>query len=136
MARKSMLERLGNRQDIIDAMVPVDFPVGCRRPTPGTGFLEALQQPNVRLASGDIARVDSTGIIRDTGEHIELDVIICCTGLVNLAPYIHLDNLLNPIRKQICYYLPPPLPSECPWRKSFAQDWGFRQTELLGLGDP
>ncbi|KEF58923.1 uncharacterized protein A1O9_03766 [Exophiala aquamarina CBS 119918] len=82
MARKSMLDRLGDRQDLIDAMVPVDFPVGCRRPTPGTGFLEALQQPNVRLASGWITRADSAGLIRDTGEHVELDVIICCTGFV------------------------------------------------------
>lgn len=78
-----MLDRLGDRQDLIDAMVPVDFPVGCRRPTPGTGFLEALQQPNVKLASGWIKCADSTGLIRDTGEHIELDVIICCTGSVS-----------------------------------------------------
>ncbi|KPI34552.1 putative sterigmatocystin biosynthesis monooxygenase stcW [Cyphellophora attinorum] len=82
MARKSMLDRLGQRQDIIDAMVPTDFPVGCRRPTPGTGFLEALQQPNVKLASGWIKCADATGLIRDTGEHVELDVIICATGFV------------------------------------------------------
>lgn len=96
MARKAMLDRLGNRQDIIDAIVPIDFPVGCRRPTPGTGFLEALQQPNVRLASGNITCIDSTGIIRDNGEHVELDVIICCTGSVLASQSFCLETIFAP----------------------------------------
>lgn len=43
---KHMKETLKNRPDIIENLIP-DFGVGCRRPTPGPGFLEALQADNV-----------------------------------------------------------------------------------------
>lgn len=81
-----MEEKLQNRQDLIDAIIPTTFPVGCRRPTPGTGFLEALVDPKTKLLTGAIASVDKTGINRANGEHIDVDVIVCCTGSVCAGP--------------------------------------------------
>jgi len=57
-----------------------DFPVACRRLTPGPGYLEALCRDNVEFVPKDIKRFTSSGIETSDGEHQELDIIICATG--------------------------------------------------------
>jgi cation diffusion facilitator CzcD-associated flavoprotein CzcO len=80
--RKSMTERLGNSpkgRHAAKLLLP-DFPVGCRRQTPGPGFLEAVIQDHVDLRWDDIARVTEKGIITRSGEEKKYDVIVCATG--------------------------------------------------------
>ncbi|KAK2750270.1 hypothetical protein FQN55_002417 [Onygenales sp. PD_40] len=80
--RKSMIERLGNTEKgrkIAEALIP-NFPVGCRRQTPGPGYLEALLQPNVDLRWDDIGKITQKGILTKTGEELEFDAIVCATG--------------------------------------------------------
>src|ERR1700761_4413584 len=43
-----MKRRLSIKPEIAEALVP-GFAVGCRRLTPGEGYLEALQKPNVEF---------------------------------------------------------------------------------------
>jgi cation diffusion facilitator CzcD-associated flavoprotein CzcO len=80
--RKSMLDRLGDSpkaQQIAKWLIP-DFPVGCRRLTPGPGFLESLVRDNVDTWWNDIACITEKGIQRKDGTEIELDAIFCATG--------------------------------------------------------
>jgi cation diffusion facilitator CzcD-associated flavoprotein CzcO len=80
--RKSMKERLGDTpkgQQAAQYLLP-DFPVGCRRQTPGPGFLEALTQDNVELCWDDVSQITEKGIITRSGEEKEYDVIVCATG--------------------------------------------------------
>ena len=80
--RQSMLDRLGNSpkaQQIAKWLIP-EFPVGCRRLTPGPGFLEALVQDNVDTFWNDIECITENGIKRKDGVEIELDAIFCATG--------------------------------------------------------
>ena len=51
--REAMRERLAAKPEIADFLVP-SFAVGCRRTTPGPGYLEALEQhlPEVLEAAG------------------------------------------------------------------------------------
>ncbi|KAL5040848.1 hypothetical protein BDW71DRAFT_201844 [Aspergillus fruticulosus] len=80
--RKIMIERLGDTpkgQEAAKLLLP-NFPVGCRRLTPGPGFLEALTQENVQLRWDDIARITEKGILTRLGEEKEYDVIVCATG--------------------------------------------------------
>ena len=82
MFRKSMKERLGDSakgRKAAEFLVP-DFPVGCRRQTPGPGFLEALLQDNVEMRWDDIAEITERGIRTRSGEEKEYDVIVCATG--------------------------------------------------------
>lgn len=75
-----------------------EFAVGCRRLTPGPGYLEALCEDNVRthspllpycvasypsqvtLETTHIARVTATGVVLVDGRQVPLDVLICATG--------------------------------------------------------
>jgi hypothetical protein len=83
---KYMREALGDDERLCNALIPT-FPVGCRRLTPGIGYLNSLRAPNVRVVTDKIAKVVPQGIELSSGEIIELDVIICATGFdVSFCP--------------------------------------------------
>lgn len=56
------------------------FAPGCRRPTPGVGYLEALSQPNTEVIVGEIVKITQHGVIDHTGYEHYVDAIICATG--------------------------------------------------------
>ena len=80
--RKSMTDRLGNSEKgkrAAELLVP-SFPVGCRRQTPGPGFLEAIIQDNIELRWDDISKITERGILTRSGVELEYDIIVCATG--------------------------------------------------------
>ncbi|RSL83097.1 hypothetical protein CEP51_004722 [Fusarium floridanum] len=83
---EQMKKRLGEDHPLSQNLIP-DFSVGCRRLTPGTGYLEALTQSNVTVERTPIARVVPEGIELENGELVELDLLACATGFdVSWAP--------------------------------------------------
>ncbi|KAK0246370.1 FAD/NAD-P-binding domain-containing protein [Armillaria nabsnona] len=79
-ADADMRRRLQGDERLIDAIVPKDFIVGCRRPTPGNGYLEALLQPNVRVDTKMFQKITEKGFIDADGKEVEVDIIVCATG--------------------------------------------------------
>lgn len=53
---------------------------GCRRLTPGDGYLEALTKSNVTPVFDEITEIDATGLKTADGTHHPVDVLICATG--------------------------------------------------------
>lgn len=49
-----MRRKLAKKPEIAEKIVPKDYAVGCRRPTPGNGYLEALCEDNMSLVSDTI----------------------------------------------------------------------------------
>jgi cation diffusion facilitator CzcD-associated flavoprotein CzcO len=83
-----MRSRLAAKPEIADLIVPKNFAVGCRRPTPGNGYLEALCKDNVTVESHGIERFTPRGIRTTDGVEHEFDVIVCATGFdVSWKPY-------------------------------------------------
>jgi len=74
-----MSAMLKNDEKLKKALIP-DFPVGCRRMTPGVSYLTALTQENVQVVTDDIQEVCPEGIRLKNGELIEIDAIVCATG--------------------------------------------------------
>lgn len=74
-----MLHRLGGNKDLAAKLTP-DWEVGCRRATPGPGYLEAFTQPNVSLVTEPISHITPTGIVTKDGTNHDFDVIVCATG--------------------------------------------------------
>lgn len=56
-----------------------EWDFGCRRMTPGVGYLEALQEDNVEVVIGPIDKITESGCVAGGKEH-QLDVLICATG--------------------------------------------------------
>ncbi|KAJ9156053.1 Steroid monooxygenase [Pleurostoma richardsiae] len=79
-AEKDMRTKLADRPDIADLIIPKDFAVGCRRPTPGNGYLEALCEDNVTVVSSSIDEITPKGIKTVDGVEHEFDIIVCATG--------------------------------------------------------
>ena len=76
---EDMKRRLANKPSLQDKLIP-NFPVGCRRPTPGTGYLEALCGENCEVIWGELDSFTEKGIRVASGQEFEFDVIICATG--------------------------------------------------------
>lgn len=78
--QKSMAERLGDREDLKQHFIPSWSP-GCRRLTPGEGYLEALIQPNVTcVMNNEITHVTSAGPVTADGTQHTVDILACATG--------------------------------------------------------
>lgn len=67
-------------ESLLQHLMPQNFAIGCKRPTPGNGYLEALSEDNVRVVTDKIARVSPDGIVLASGEELKVDTIICATG--------------------------------------------------------
>lgn len=76
---QDMRQRLSPKPDLATKLIPA-FPVGCRRPTPGTGYLEALCAANTEIVWGELGCFTETGIRSADGTERNFDVIICATG--------------------------------------------------------
>ncbi len=78
-AQTDMKTKLKGNQRLIDAIVPTKFLVGCRRPTPGNGYLEALNEPNVEVYTEMFREVTEKGFLDHEGKEVEVDVFVCAT---------------------------------------------------------
>lgn len=80
--KRTMTERLGQSEKgkkLAEMLIP-EFPVGCRRQTPGPDFLEVLTEPNVDTRWDDIAKITEKGILTKSGQELGFDAIVCATG--------------------------------------------------------
>lgn len=74
-----MSEQLGHDESLVKNMVP-NFALGCRRMTPGSGYLQSLTKSNVEVVHLSATRLTENGIIDEKGVEHEVDVVICATG--------------------------------------------------------
>lgn len=78
--RESMLQKLGpGHEELKKRMIP-DWSPGCRRLTPGEGYLETLAKDHVKVIHDEIVRFTENGIVTATGEELDFDIIACATG--------------------------------------------------------
>ncbi|PGH04287.1 hypothetical protein AJ79_07134 [Helicocarpus griseus UAMH5409] len=78
-ARSLMLKLLNGDKKLADKIIP-DWSLGCRRLTPGTGYLGAISQSNADLVTEPIETITQTGIKTVDGTEREYDAIVCATG--------------------------------------------------------
>ena len=91
--QQDMAKKLGNRDDLKQRFIPKWSP-GCRRLTPGEGYLETLIRPNVTCVFDDIVKVTPNGIVtRDGSEHC-VDILACATGFdVQYLPHFPITGI-------------------------------------------
>jgi cation diffusion facilitator CzcD-associated flavoprotein CzcO len=74
-----MKAKLVKKPELFDKLI-AKFAVGCRRFSPGQGYLEALVEDNVTVKTEQISKVNEKGIVTKGGSLIGLDAIIFATG--------------------------------------------------------
>ena len=73
-----MKEKLQNGY-LEERLIP-KWSVGCRRFTPGVGYLESLSKDNVTVVYGEINEITRNGCVSDDGNEYPVDILICATG--------------------------------------------------------
>ncbi|KAL2395806.1 FAD-binding monooxygenase tazF [Exophiala dermatitidis] len=79
-SENEMKTHLKDRPDLLEKVMPTEFYVGCRRPTPGNGYLQALAGEKTQAYTSQLQRITEKGFIDPDGNEQEVDVIICATG--------------------------------------------------------
>jgi cation diffusion facilitator CzcD-associated flavoprotein CzcO len=88
--QESMRQRLGDRDDLKEKIIPSWSP-GCRRLTPGEEYLESLTLPNVDVVWGEIDHISPSGLVTESGQEVEVDILACATGFdVQYLPHFKL----------------------------------------------
>ncbi|EXK86391.1 hypothetical protein FOQG_09663 [Fusarium oxysporum f. sp. raphani 54005] len=83
--RSTMAIRLEGLPDMAEKLIP-DFSPGCRRLTPGDGYIEAFRNDNCTMCWDGIEKVTPNGI-QAAGKEEEFDMIVCASGFdTNFIP--------------------------------------------------
>lgn len=117
--QEAMRKKLEKKPEIMEALQP-DWPPGCRRLTPGPGYLEALCEDNVEFVNKKIKRFVPEGIETVDGTIRKVDLIICATGFdttikqkadIRGEDGLDLNDVWNPTPE--CYFgiCPPKMPN-------------------------
>lgn len=72
-ATAQMAEKLNHRPDLCEKLIP-KWELGCRRITPGPGYLESFLEPNCHLTDSPTTHVSDHAIHTADGEAYECDV--------------------------------------------------------------
>src|SRR5271170_5049290 len=72
---ETMKQHLNYDQEIVEHIIP-DFPIGCRRNTPGLGFLKALIKDNVNVITTPTEMITPRGLRFTDGWEITCDVLV------------------------------------------------------------
>lgn len=86
-ARKQMAEKLNHDPELCAKLIP-EWGLGCRRITPGEGYLESFKKPNVTVVTNGATQITEGSVISADGREFKVDVIACATGFdVSLKPH-------------------------------------------------
>jgi hypothetical protein len=73
IAEEQMRERLNHDPRLCDMLIP-KWSLGCRRITPGEGYLEAFSLPNCDITNSSITHISESAIHTTDGKVHEIDV--------------------------------------------------------------
>lgn len=73
LAHRQMADKLNNNPELCGKLIP-SWEIGCRRITPGEGYLESFLRSNVDLTQVPISHVERNGIRTTDGKFHEVDV--------------------------------------------------------------
>ncbi|KAF4120117.1 Flavin-binding monooxygenase-like [Geosmithia morbida] len=76
---EEMNRRMGPGNEKLKEFIIPKWSPGCRRISPGDGYLEALVQPNVEPVYGGIKQAVPGGLVSDDGMFHNMDVLACAT---------------------------------------------------------
>jgi cation diffusion facilitator CzcD-associated flavoprotein CzcO len=87
-----MREQLGNDPVLTEKMIP-SFDLGCRRMTPGSGYLQSLRKENVQVVTESVVKFTKGGVVDESGKEHVVDIVICATGFdVSFTPHFEVKG--------------------------------------------
>jgi cation diffusion facilitator CzcD-associated flavoprotein CzcO len=88
-----MHRRMGPGHEDLKSFIIPKWAPGCRRISPGDGYLEALVADNVVPVFSNIVKVAPEGIVTEDGTTHKMDILVCATGFrVAFRPAFNVIN--------------------------------------------
>jgi len=75
-----MHRRMGPGHEELKKFIIPKWAPGCRRISPGDGYLEAIVQDNVEPVFSGIKQITPEGILTEDGVEHKMDILVCATG--------------------------------------------------------
>lgn len=75
-----MHRRMGPGHEELKSFIIPKWAPGCRRISPGDGYLEALVKPNVETVFSGIQKITPDGLVTEDGIEHKCDIIVAATG--------------------------------------------------------
>lgn len=72
-ATAQMAEKLNHDPELCEKLIP-KWEIGCRRVTPGPGYLESFSKPNCSLTNSPVTKITEKGVVTADGQEYECDV--------------------------------------------------------------
>ncbi|KAH7146132.1 hypothetical protein EDB81DRAFT_720998, partial [Dactylonectria macrodidyma] len=79
LAAAQMAEKLNHDPVLCQKLIP-KWELGCRRITPGPGYLESFLKSNCHLTDSPITKITDSGVCTADGKEYQCDVVVCATG--------------------------------------------------------
>jgi cation diffusion facilitator CzcD-associated flavoprotein CzcO len=76
--RRQIAKELGDPQKI--AACTPDYALGCNRILLSSEWYPTIARPDVSVVNSGVVAVDETGLVCEDGTHVDVDVIVWCTG--------------------------------------------------------
>jgi 4-hydroxyacetophenone monooxygenase len=73
------VSKVGDRVDLLDKVLP-DYPPYAKRMLIDNGWIDTLKRDNVELIDHGISQVTEHEIVTDTGQRVQVDLIVLATG--------------------------------------------------------
>ena len=77
---KYMKEKLADKPELFESIIPEDFDIGCRRQTFAYEYMEALTNPKTTVFKQIPQSFTEKGIVDAEGNEHEIDMVITATG--------------------------------------------------------
>ena len=94
LMQNAMRDKIGPGHEELKARFIPEWSPGCRRLTPGEGYLESLTRKNVTTTFEAIDRITSEGVLTNDGIEHKVDIIACATGFdIQYLPHFKITGL-------------------------------------------
>lgn len=77
------------KDSTLEAQLIPKWAVGCRRLTPGVGYLQSLKDEKTTVVYGEISKISSTGCVMEDGKEYAVDVLVCAVGYPHYKKGLH-----------------------------------------------
>lgn len=103
LASEQMAEKLRHDKRLCDILIP-KWELGCRRITPGPGYLESFSLPNCDITNSPITRIASHGVHTADGSFFECDVGEWLEPILIVLLEYRFDHQLTVSHSRLCHW--------------------------------
>lgn len=103
LASAQMAEKLRHDKRLCDILIP-KWELGCRRITPGPGYLESFSLPNCDITNSPITKIANHGVHTADGRFFECDVGEWLEPIVIVLLKYRFDHQLTVFHSRLCHW--------------------------------